>query len=180
MTWTLSDETALATAASALRANRRVALGSLALAVAIPVVCVALLLFGVTAPRLRVSGGVGSWSSVSHRGEYSVELTNDGRTPVTVTGIAMFDGDGTPVRGVSEVVVAPTVVPAGATVDVRYTFLVDCSVYPDPPQSGLTYTSGSMPYAEVTVTGTWPWHTARTLGAGLDADSLATYCTSPG
>jgi hypothetical protein len=180
VTWTLADEAALATAAPALRANRRVALGSLGVAILIPVVGVALLVTGVSAPRLSSSGGGGEWSSITHRGAWFVTLTNGGRTTVTVTGIATFDGDGTPTRGVSDVVMTPADVAPGATVDVHYTFLVDCSAYPDAPQNGLTYRSGSMPYTEITVTGTWPWHTARTLDAGPDADTLASYCTSPG
>jgi hypothetical protein len=179
VTWTVSDDEALASVAPALEANRRVALGSLALAVAIPVVAIGLLYAGVTAPRLTVSGSGGEWSTTTHRGEFTGQVTNDGRRPVTVTGVAMFEGDGTPLRGLSELVVTPTAIPAGETVDVRYTFLVDCSAFPAAPQDGVAFTSGPIPYSEITVTGTWPWRTTQTNLAGLGVYSLSTYCTPP-
>ena len=179
VTWTVADDEALASVAPALHANRRVALGSLALAVAIPVVGIGLLFAGVTAPRLAVSGSGGSWSTSTHRGDNTVEITNEGRTAVRLTSIAMLAGDGTPMHGVSDVVVTPAVIPAGATADVRYTFLVDCAAFPAAPQDGFTYTSGPLPYSEITVTGTWPWRTIRTSSAGLGDDSFSTYCTTP-
>ena len=177
VTWTVADDEALASVAPALRANRRVALGALALAVAIPVVGIGLLLTGITAPRLTVSGSGGEWSSTTHRGQFTAQVTNDGRTSVTVTDVAMFEADGNPLRGVSDVVVTPIAIPAGATVDVAYTYLVDCSAFRNAPQDGISY--GPLPYYEITVTDTWPWRTTRTSGLGIDAGTLAMYCTTP-
>jgi hypothetical protein len=179
VTWTVADDEALASVAPALGANRRVALGSLALAFAIPVLGIGLLYAGITAPRLTVSASSGEWSTTTHRGEFTARATNDGRRPVTVTGIAMFEGGGTPLRGLSELVVTPTVIPAGETVDVRYTFLVDCSAFPA-PQDGVAFTSGPIAYSEITAAGTWPWRTTQTSSSGLGVDSLSTYCAPPG
>ena len=174
MTWTVADEEALASVAPALHANRRVALGSLVLAITIPVVAIVLLYAGFTAPRLTVSGSGGEWSMTTHRGTFTAQVTNDGRGPVTVTDVAMLEADGTPLRALSDLVVTPTVIPAGETVDVPYTFLVDCTAVP-PGQYGITY-SAPVPYSQITVTGTWPWRTTRTWGGDLGVD-LSTYCT---
>jgi hypothetical protein len=175
VTWTVADDEALDSVAPALRANRRVAIGSLAVAVAIPVVAIGLLYAGVTAPRLTVSGSGGEWSTTTHRGEFTAQVTNDGRLPVTATDVAMLDADGTPSRALSELVVTPTMIPAGETVDVRYTFLVDCTAVPA-PQYDITH-SVPIPYSQITVTGTWPWRTMTTWGAPLGVDSLSTFCT---
>ena len=177
VTWTVADDEALASVAPALRANRRVALGSLALAIAIPVVAIVLLFAGVTAPRLTVSGSGGEWSTTTHRGEFTAQVSNDGRRTVTVTDVEMLNADGTPLSAISELVVTPTVIPAGGTADVPYTFLVDCTAVP-PAQYGIMY-SAPVPYSQITVTGTWPWRTTKTWGADLGVDSLSTYCTPP-
>ncbi len=171
-----ADEDVLREAVTSRRQGRGVLLGALAIAVVIPVVAVALLVAGVTAPRLTIAGSGGEYDTRTTRVSWFFQVTNDGLRPVTVTSFRVVNPDGSEFTAIRDLVTTSTMVPARTTASVPLSFAIDCLQVP-PASTTVGFTStASLPHTEITTTGAWPWHTVSTVPNLLATDELGLYC----
>lgn len=140
--------------------------------VGIVVVTQALLLAGVTAPRLVTTGGGSSFETSTGVGSAELQVTNQGLLPVTILDVP----DQPPVPGLTDLAITPTRLAPGDSTTVRATFRLSCDGIGVAPQ-GPTFSASAPARLVITTSGTWPFHTwSTTSAAWMDESLVQLYC----
>ena len=174
--WTELDEAALRGAGPPPRTGWRAVTTVIGTVLGVVVITQALLLAGVTAPRLVTTGGGSTFDTTTGVGSAELQVTNQGLLPVTVTDVSWGTSEQPPVPGLTGLTVAPTRLSPGDPTTVRASFRVSCQGIDVPPQ-GTTSVTYAPPRLVITTSGTWPLHTwSTTSGGWIDESTVQTYC----
>jgi hypothetical protein len=174
--WTEIDEAAFRATGAPPRTGWGTVTALIGTVVGIVVVTQALLLAGVTAPRLVTTGGGSGFETSTGVGSAELQVTNQGLLPVTVTDVSLGSPDQPPVPGLTDLSIAPTRLAPGDSTTVRATFRLSCDGIGVAPE-GPTFSTSAPPRLVITTSGTWPFHSwSTTSAAWIDESLVQLYC----